>query len=86
METDRSIEFEPLKNAFGPDSPESVRKRMSELFANWLEIAGAKVTRNADGSVPFALEISPRFALDAAELKSRLEPGLLVDGPLYLST
>lgn len=85
VETDRSLEFEPLKNATGPDSPESVRRRMSELFADWLEIAGAKVTRNADGSVPFALEISPRFALDAAQLKARLEPGLDVDGPLYLA-
>ena len=85
VETDRSLEFEPLKNATGSDSPESVRKRMSELFADWLEIAGAKVTRNADGSVPFGLEISPRYALDSTQLKSRLEPGLVVDGPLYLA-
>ena len=85
VETDRSLEFEPLKNATGPDSPESVRKRMSELFADWLEIAGAKVTRNSDGSVPFPLEISPSYALDAAQLKARLEPGLVVDAPLYLA-
>lgn len=85
VETDRSLEFEPLKNATGPDSPESVRRRMGELFADWLEIAGAKVRRNDDGSVPFGLEISPRFALDPAQLKARLEPGLVVDGPMYLA-
>ena len=37
-----------------------------------------------DGSVPFGIEISPLFALDAAELKSKLEPGLVVEGPIYL--
>ena len=28
-ETDRAVEFEPLKNATGPDSPSTVRQRMS---------------------------------------------------------
>lgn len=85
VETDRTQEFEPLKNASGPDSPESVRNRMRALFADWLEVAGARVSRASDGSVPFDIEISPLFALDAAELKSRIEPGRVVDGPLYLA-
>ncbi len=85
VETDRSREFEPLKNATGPDSPASVRQRMSDLFAGWLERAGANVPRRPDGSVPFGLEISPLFALDSAELKSKIEPGLDVEGPLYLA-
>ncbi len=84
VETDRAIEFEPLKNATGSDSPESVRKRMSELYASWLERAGATVNRLPDGSVPFGIEISPLFALDAEELKFKLDPGLVVDKPLYL--
>jgi UDP-N-acetylglucosamine/UDP-N-acetylgalactosamine diphosphorylase len=84
VETDRAVEFEPLKNATGPDSPASVRQRMSDLFAGWLEGAGAQVPRRPDGSVPFGIEISPLFALDAAELKAKLPPGLAVDGPLYL--
>lgn len=84
VETDRAQEFEPLKNATGPDSPSSVRQRMSDLAADWLELAGAQVSRLSDGSVPFGLEISPLYALDAAELKSKLDPGLKVEGPLYL--
>ena len=57
---------------------------MSDLFADWLEGAGADVPRRPDGSVPFGIEISPLFALDAAELKAKLAPGLVVEGPLYL--
>ncbi len=84
VETDRTVEFEPLKNATGPDSPATVRQRMSDRFADWLEAAGAKVERRSDGSVPFGIEISPLYALDAAELKAKLPPGLVVEGPLHL--
>lgn len=84
VETDRSIEFEPLKNATGPDSPATVRQRMTENFADWLESAGATVTRKSDGTIPFDIEISPLFALDASELKSKIEPGMFIDGPLSL--
>lgn len=84
VETNRSLEFEPLKNATGPDSPATVRQRMSDLFADWLERAGATVSRRPDGTVPFGVEISPLFALDATELKSKITPGLVVEGPLYL--
>jgi UDP-N-acetylglucosamine/UDP-N-acetylgalactosamine diphosphorylase len=84
VETDRMVEFEPLKNATGPDSPATVRQRISDLHAGWLESAGATVPRRPEGSVPFGIEISPLFALDAAELKSKLEPGMVVEGPIYL--
>ena len=57
---------------------------MSDLYAGWLEYAGARVPRRSDGTVPFGIEISPLFALDAAELKSKIEPGLVVDRPIYL--
>ena len=85
VETSRVKEFEPLKNATGSDSPESVRKRMSDLFADWLERAGAIVPRSPDGSSKFLLEISPLFALNDTEVKARIEPGFVVDKPLYLS-
>ena len=77
VETDRAGEFEPLKNAVGPDSPATVHQRMSDQFGNWLEQAGAVIPRRPDGSVPFGIEISPLFALDAAELKSKIEPGMV---------
>ncbi len=84
VETDRAQEFEPLKNATGPDSPATVRQRMSDNFADWLESAGAKVMRRSDGSVPFGIEISPLLALDAAELKGKVPAGQVVDEPIYL--
>ncbi len=84
VESNRAIEFEPLKNATGPDSPSTVRQQMSNVFADWLEGAGATVPRNPDGSSEFPIEISPLYALDAAELKSKLTPGFVVDGPLAL--
>lgn len=83
VETDRATEFEPLKNATGPDSPATVRQRMSDLYAGWLESAGATVARRADGSASFGIEISPLFALDCAELKSKIKPNTVVDGPVY---
>ena len=86
VETDRALEFEPLKNATGPDSPESVRRRMTEQFADWLEAAGMSPPREPDGSVRFDLEISPLYALDAAELRAKLQQKgpFSIEGPLYL--
>jgi UDP-N-acetylglucosamine/UDP-N-acetylgalactosamine diphosphorylase len=84
VETDRAGEFEPLKNALGPDSPATVHQRMSDQFGNWLEQAGATVPRRPDGSIPCGIEISPLFALDATELRSKIEPGMVVERPIYL--
>ncbi|QDV36712.1 UTP--glucose-1-phosphate uridylyltransferase [Tautonia plasticadhaerens] len=84
VETERAFEFEPLKNATGPDSPATVRQRLSDLFGGWLEQSGARVLRRADGTVPFGIEISPLLALDAAELRQKVDPGLTVDRPIYL--
>ena len=84
VETDRAGEFEPLKNAVGPDSPATVHQKMSDQFGNWLEQAGATVPRRPDGSVPFGIEISPLFALDANELKSKIEPGMVIERPIFL--
>ena len=84
VETDRKLEFEPLKNASGPDSPATVRQRMSDVFGGWLESVGANVTRRPDGSIPFGIEISPLFALDEEELRGKIAPGTTVEAPLLL--
>ncbi len=84
VETNRVVEFEPLKNAEGAESPQTVRARMSDLFASWLESAGATVARAEDGSVPFPIEISPLFALNASELRARYAPEGPINGPLLL--
>lgn len=84
VETDRAGEFEPLKNAVGLESPATVHQRMSDQFGDWLEQAGAVVPRRSDGAVAFGVEISPLFALDAAELRTKIEPGWVVERPVYL--
>jgi UDP-N-acetylglucosamine/UDP-N-acetylgalactosamine diphosphorylase len=84
MESPREEEFSPVKNADGVDSPATAKRAMSNLAGAWLEAAGATVVRDADGNVAVPVEVSPRFALDADELKARVWPGRVVDGPVYL--
>jgi UDP-N-acetylglucosamine/UDP-N-acetylgalactosamine diphosphorylase len=77
LETDRAEEFMPLKNATGPDSPETVRRAQCALFAGWLRKAGVEVAPGV------AVEVSPLFALDAEELAVKVTPGQRVEGPTY---
>jgi UDP-N-acetylglucosamine/UDP-N-acetylgalactosamine diphosphorylase len=86
VETSRREEFEPLKNATGPDSPESVRLALSRLAGDWLAHAGVVVPRYANGDPLFALEISPLFALDAEELAACIAPDLQIGGATYLNS
>jgi len=84
VETSRVEEFVPLKNASGADSPEVVRKAISNRAAQWLEKAGVPVPRSADGDAAFPLEISPLFALDSEELAAKVDRSLEIRGPTYL--
>jgi UDP-N-acetylglucosamine/UDP-N-acetylgalactosamine diphosphorylase len=84
VETSRREEFEPLKNATGRDSPESVRQAMSSLAGDWLEQAGVAVPRSAPGVTAVPLEISPLYALDAEELAGKVDRKLVINGPTYL--
>jgi UDP-N-acetylglucosamine/UDP-N-acetylgalactosamine diphosphorylase len=77
VETPRAEEFAPLKNATGPDSPETVRAAISALHAGWLERCGVET-----GGFP--VEVCPLLALDAAELRAKLPRGLMVTGPTWL--
>jgi UDP-N-acetylglucosamine/UDP-N-acetylgalactosamine diphosphorylase len=82
VEASRREEFVPLKNATGADSPEEVRQALSNVAADWLRAAGAQVPmRGEDAAVP--LEVSPLFALDAAELAAKVPAGTVVSGPAY---
>jgi UDP-N-acetylglucosamine/UDP-N-acetylgalactosamine diphosphorylase len=85
LETSREGEFEPLKNAEGPSSPETVRQRLSDAAADVLEGAGAVVSRRPDGSAAVPIELSPLVAADRGELARRMPPGTAVDAPLALS-
>lgn len=61
--TSRREEFAPLKNATGPDSPESVKRAISDLACDWLTRAGAIVAAGA------VVEISPLAAVEATDVK-----------------
>jgi UDP-N-acetylglucosamine/UDP-N-acetylgalactosamine diphosphorylase len=77
LEIAREEEFEPLKNAKGPYSPETVKRAQSVLHARWLEEAGVKVERDAKGEPVGLYEVSPLTALSAEELKKKLLGGTL---------
>jgi UDP-N-acetylglucosamine/UDP-N-acetylgalactosamine diphosphorylase len=83
VETDRNVEFHPLKNATGPDSPETVKQAMSNVAGDWLKQAGVQVPRRDNGDVAVALEISPLFALDAHQLRGKVGPQTRIEGPTY---
>ncbi|MCS7168389.1 MAG: UDPGP type 1 family protein [Gemmatales bacterium] len=84
VEIERAEEFEPLKNASGEHSPETVRAALCELYARWLEQAGLRVPRDSSGRVTVAIEISPLVALDAADLRDQVEHLHELHGPLLL--
>ncbi len=64
VETLRDEEFAPIKNATGPDSPETSAVAQLVLYAQWLARAGVETNGNL-------VEISPLFALDADELAAK---------------
>lgn len=64
VEVEREREFAPVKNKAGVDSLESARKLLVREHRRWLKEAGVKV----EGKV----EVSPLVALDAKELKQKL--------------
>jgi UDP-N-acetylglucosamine/UDP-N-acetylgalactosamine diphosphorylase len=80
LETDRAREFNPVKNATGDDSPDTAREALSRLHRGWLREAGVIV----EDQIP--VEISPLFALDADELRRKLQPGTRVTVPKFFSS
>ncbi|MCG3135624.1 MAG: putative uridylyltransferase [Planctomycetes bacterium] len=65
LETRRSDEFSPIKNAEGEDSPETARRDLIELFRGWMRRAG----RDAP---PGSLEFSPLEAPDEHAYRASL--------------
>ncbi len=84
VEVDRALEFSPLKNAAGPDSPESVRRDLVNLFLRWLEQADLEPPA-PDGEGLAPLEVDPLLAEDAEEFRRAAPraPRRLETGHLY---
>jgi len=87
LQTIRSEEFAPTKNAAGVDSAETTRKMMIARAAGWLESAGVKIPRKPDGSVDCVLEIAPSFALEKKDIKEKLDqiPKIGPKSEVYMS-
>ena len=68
METARSREFLPIKEATGDNSPASSGHGLMQLWRGWLRAAGVTI----DSKV--RVEISPAFALEEADLYLRSLP------------
>ncbi|MHC4574512.1 MAG: UTP--glucose-1-phosphate uridylyltransferase [Planctomycetota bacterium] len=87
LETLRSQEFAPVKNATGPDSPETAGEIMVARAADWLESAGISIPKKPDGSPDCLLEIAPGFALQKDDIKEKLRhiPPIRPGDSLYLA-
>lgn len=84
LQVDRAEEFEPLKNAEGSYSPETVKAAISARARAWLEEAGQSVPAGQGGE-SLVCEISPLIALDPAQLREHLGGKLPESGPDGLS-
>ncbi len=83
LEVDRDLEFSPIKNQMGNDSPLTAIRDLNRLYSSWLEQAGVVVPGDENGNPRFKIEISPLVAMDAEDLKgislpARLETDLYI--------
>jgi UDP-N-acetylglucosamine/UDP-N-acetylgalactosamine diphosphorylase len=85
LEVAREEQFSPIKNADGDDSPATCRRDLMRLYARWLEAAGLAVPRDATGEPKYPIEIDPRRAMDAEDLRVRPPGPSTVEGPLVLA-
>jgi len=87
LETQRSEEFAPTKNAEGTDSPAVTRQMMIDRAAGWLRSAGIDVPIKADGSADCTIEIAPSFAIAAEDILAKKDdiPTINPGQQLYLA-
>ncbi len=85
-ETSRMDDFAPIKNAEGVDSIASSREITTRRNSQWLEAAGIKVPRKADGTPDCTIEIAPSFALYPEDVMAKISavPAIGPGTQLYL--
>jgi UDP-N-acetylglucosamine/UDP-N-acetylgalactosamine diphosphorylase len=87
LETVRSEEFSGVKNASGDDSLATSLHDQVRRAASWLEQAGVRVPRDADGQVAAAIEISPLFADSPEALAGKVADLVIATGDrVYLGS
>jgi UDP-N-acetylglucosamine/UDP-N-acetylgalactosamine diphosphorylase len=64
IETQRSSDFSPVKNAEGVDSPQTCREDQMKEFISWLAAAGETVDTDEKGLSRQPIEVSPLFGYD----------------------
>ncbi len=86
LETDRSQEFGPVKNATGVDSVETSQQLQIDRAADWLEAAEVDVPRRSNGSADAIIEISPLFALHKEDIAEKTDkiPHIKPAGRIYI--
>jgi UDP-N-acetylglucosamine/UDP-N-acetylgalactosamine diphosphorylase len=84
MEVERSLEFSPVKNAEGEDSPATARRDLCRLFAGWAEQAGHELPAPDDQGVR-PVEVDPLVAEDEESFMAGGQPAPTIGaaGHLY---
>jgi UDP-N-acetylglucosamine/UDP-N-acetylgalactosamine diphosphorylase len=84
LEVDRKLEFSPVKNATGEDSPHTTRADLCGMFAQWVSAAKLPLPA-ADAHGVHPVEIDPLIAEDLATFLARgaLAPVITPRGHLY---
>jgi UDP-N-acetylglucosamine/UDP-N-acetylgalactosamine diphosphorylase len=70
IETQRSSDFSPVKNAEGLDSPQTCKEDQMKEFVSWLKAAGTDIATDEDGVPLQAIEVSPVFGYDVRSFAS----------------
>ena len=78
VEGDRGSDFLPVKQSSGEDSLEAARAGLVALHRDWLAAAGAHVGEAAE------VEITPAWALSAADVAARVGPDDVFEGRVVL--
>ncbi len=73
VEVERQEEFSPIRNTGGKNSPQTAQRDLSHLYALWLKGACPENATGNGKELGRAIEISPLYAMDAAELKEKIE-------------